>query len=86
MQLFSFYTMIDTRVNSNLAKTIIVTFVLKIINSKSVSKTTFKRGGGGGGGFINSQQMWMNFNNFSSSSRVDCAILMNFNLDAVDKG
>ena len=35
---------------------------------------------------LNSQQMWMNFNMFSSSSRVDCAIQMNLNLDAVDKG
>ena len=43
MQLF-FYVMIDTRVNSDLATTKIVTFVLKIINSKSVSKTTFTRG------------------------------------------
>ena len=34
---------------------------------------------------INSQQMWMNFNTFSSSSRVDCEILINCNLDAVDK-
>ena len=38
-----FYIMIDTRVNSDLAETKIVTFVLKIINSKSVSKTTFTR-------------------------------------------
>ena len=30
--------------------------------------------------------MWMNFDTFSSSSRVDCAIQINFNLDAVDKG
>ena len=30
--------------------------------------------------------MWMNFNTFSSSSRIDCAIQINFNLDAVDKG
>ena len=37
--------MIGTRVNSDRAKTIIATFVLKIINSKSVSKTTFTRGG-----------------------------------------
>ena len=29
----------DTRVNSDWAKTIIITFVLKIINSKSVSNT-----------------------------------------------
>ena len=35
---------------------------------------------------VNSQQMWMNFNTFSSSSCVDCAIQMNFNLDAVDEG
>ena len=124
--------MIDTCVNSDWAKTIIVTFVLKIINSKSVSRATFTRGG-----FIqvnvetdkdvirkssnkkekiwiktnmekkvdkvlpskifilisfkekvfihiNSQQMWMN--TFSSSSRVDCVIQINFDLDAVDKG
>ena len=37
--------MIDTRVNFDWAKTIIVTFVLKIFNSKSVSKTTFTQGG-----------------------------------------
>ena len=36
--------MIDTRVNFDLAKAKIVTFALKIINSKSVSKTTFTRG------------------------------------------
>ena len=35
--------MIDTHVNSDLAKTKIVTFALQIINSKSVSKTTFTR-------------------------------------------
>ena len=35
---------------------------------------------------VNSQQMWMNFNTFSSSSRVDCAIQINFNFDAVYKG
>ena len=34
----------------------------------------------------NSQQMWLNFNTFSSSSRVDCAIHINFTLDVVDKG
>ena len=39
-----FKIMIDTRVNSDLAKTQIVKFALKIINSKSVSKTTFTRG------------------------------------------
>ena len=33
----------------------------------------------------NLQQMWMNFNMFSSYSRVDCAIQINFNLDVVDK-
>ena len=37
--------MVDTRVNSDWAKTIIVTFVLKLINSKSVFKTTFTRWG-----------------------------------------
>ena len=35
---------------------------------------------------VNSQQTWMNFNTFSSSSRADCTIQINFNLDAVDKG
>ena len=35
--------------------------------------------------YVNSQQMWMNFNTFSSSFRVDCVIQINFNLDAVDK-
>ena len=36
---------------------------------------------------INSQQMWMNFNNtFSSSFCVDCAIQINFNLAVADKG
>ena len=39
-----FYIMIDTRVNSDLAKTKIVTFALKIVNRKSVFKTTFARG------------------------------------------
>ena len=41
------YIMTDTRVNSDWAKTKIVTFLSKIINSmsKSVSKTTFTRGG-----------------------------------------
>ena len=39
-----FYIMIDTRVNSDLAKTKIVTSAFKIINIKSVSKTTFTRG------------------------------------------
>ena len=34
---------------------------------------------------VNSQQMWMNFNTFSSSC-VDCVIQINFHLDAVDKG
>ena len=34
---------------------------------------------------VNLQQMWMNFNTFSSFSRVDCAIQINFNLDAVNK-
>ena len=35
--------MTDTCVSSDWAKTIIVTFVLRIINIKSVSKTTFTR-------------------------------------------
>ena len=35
---------------------------------------------------INSQQMWLIFNTFSSSSRVVCAIQINFSLDAVYKG
>ena len=35
--------------------------------------------------YVNSQQMWMIFNTFSSSC-VDCAIQINFNLDAVDGG
>ena len=35
---------------------------------------------------INSQQMWMNFNTLSISSRVDCEIQINFSLDAVYKG
>ena len=35
---------------------------------------------------INSPQMWMNFNTFSSSSRIDYAIQINVNLDAVYKG
>ena len=30
--------------------------------------------------------MWMNFNMFPDSSRVDCAIQINFSLDAVNKG
>ena len=42
--MIGFFIMIDTRVNSDLAETKIVTFALKIINSKSVSKTTFTRG------------------------------------------
>ena len=45
---FFFHIMIDTRVNSDLAKTKIVTFALKI-NSKSVSKTTLTRGECGNG-------------------------------------
>ena len=36
--------MIDTRVNSDLAKTKIATFALKNINNQSESKTTFTRG------------------------------------------
>ena len=37
--------MIDTRVNFDRAKTIIVTFVLKIINSEGVSKSLFTQRG-----------------------------------------
>ena len=40
-----FFQCYDTRVNSDWTKTVIVTFVLTIINSKSVSKTTFTRAG-----------------------------------------
>ena len=32
---------------------------------------------------VNSQQMWMNFNTFPSSSRLNCVIRINFNLDTV---
>ena len=35
---------------------------------------------------LNSQQMWMNFNAFSTSSGVNCVIRITFNLDAVCKG
>ena len=34
---------------------------------------------------VNSQQLWMNFNTFSSSSRLNCAIRVNYNLDTVHK-
>ena len=50
MYLCFFYIMIDTHVNSDWAKTIIFTFVLKTINSKSVSKTSFTQGGKCGNG------------------------------------
>ena len=40
----SFFTM-DTPVNSDWAKIIVIAFVLNIINSKSVSKATFTQGG-----------------------------------------
>ena len=39
-----FIIMIDTGVNSDFTRTKIVKFALKIINSKSVSKTIFTRG------------------------------------------
>ena len=39
-----FYITIDTCVNSDRAKTINITFVLKIINRKSVSKTRSHEG------------------------------------------
>ena len=35
---------------------------------------------------INSQQKWMNFNTFSSSSHVDCAIQITFNLQSIKHG
>ena len=35
---------------------------------------------------VNSQQMWMNSDMFPSSSRVNCMICINFNLDGVHKG
>ena len=35
---------------------------------------------------VNSQQMWINFDAFLSSSRVNCMIRINFSLDAVRKG
>ena len=35
---------------------------------------------------VNSQQIWMNFNTFPNSSRVNCVIRINFNSDAVHKG
>ena len=41
--LVDFFKCYDTRVNSDWAKTVIVTFVLTIINSKSVYKTTLTR-------------------------------------------
>ena len=41
---FLYSIMIDTHANSDLVKAKLVTFVLKIINSKSVSKTTFTGG------------------------------------------
>ena len=34
---------------------------------------------------VNSQQMYINFNTFSSFSRVNCVTRINFNLDAVHK-
>ena len=35
---------------------------------------------------VNLQQIWMNFNTFPNSSRVNCVIRINFNSDAVHKG
>ena len=35
---------------------------------------------------VNSQQIWMNFNTFPNSSRVNYVIRINFNSDAVHKG
>ena len=47
-------------------------FILICFNVKALSQ-------------VNSQQMWMNFNTFPSSSRVNCVIRINFHLDAVHK-
>ena len=35
---------------------------------------------------VNSQQMWVNFDTFPNSSRANCVIPVNFNLDTVHKG
>ena len=35
---------------------------------------------------VNSQQIWMNFDTFPNSSRVNCVIRIDFNSDAVHKG
>ena len=35
---------------------------------------------------VNSQQVWINFNTFLNSSRVNCVIWINFNLNVVHKG
>ena len=35
---------------------------------------------------VNSQQIWMNFNTFPNSCRVNCVTQINFNLDAVHNG
>ena len=35
---------------------------------------------------VQSQQIWMNFNTFPSSSHVNFVTWINFNLDAVNKG
>ena len=35
---------------------------------------------------VNSQQIWMNFNRFPNSCRVNCVTRINFNSDAVHKG
>ena len=35
---------------------------------------------------VNSQQIWMDFDTFPNSSRVNCVIQINFNSDAVHKG
>ena len=40
-----FNIIVNTCVHSDWAKTIIITFVLEIINIRRVSKTTFTRGG-----------------------------------------
>ena len=55
---------IDTRANSDQAKTTIVTFVLKIINSIRVSKTTFTRG----------ELIWVNVETHKNLSVFVCCV------------
>ena len=64
--LLFFFIMTDTRVHSDWAKTVNVTFVSEIINSKSVSKTTFTRVG-----FI-----WVNVETDKNLSLFVCCVWM----------